>query len=90
MSRWGDPQDRELRNLVRRNEINYQNLEPNYLFEVMQQHWPDFVGEGPSARNTANQRLRKKLRQLGEEFALNGGRLPGELPICCPIVKSLS
>ena len=76
--RWGDEQDRQLRNLVRKNEINYQNLEPNYLFEVTQTYWPGFIGDGPQARNTANQRLRKKLRQLAEEFELNGGRLPGE------------
>ena len=78
MSRWGDEQDRQLRNLVRTNAINYQNLDPNYLFEVTQTHFPGFIGEGPSARNSANQRLRKKLRKLAEEFELNGGRLPGE------------
>lgn len=78
MSRWGEEQDRQLRNLVRTNQINYLNLEPNYLFEVTQTYWPEFIGEGPSARNSANQRLRKKLRKLAEEFELNGGRLPGE------------
>ena len=79
MSRWSDEQDRLLRKLVRTNQINYQNLEPNYLFEVTQTYFPEFVGEGASARNTAIQRLRKKFRQLAEEFELNGGRLlPGE------------
>lgn len=78
MSRWGEEQDRQLRNLVRTNQINYLNLEPNYLFEVTQTYWPEFIGEGTSARNSANQRLRKKFRKLAEEFELNGGRLPGE------------
>jgi len=79
MSRWSNDQDLLLRKLVRKNEINYQNLEPNYLFEVTQTYFPEFVGEGASARSTAIQRLRKKFRQLAEEFELNGGRLqPGE------------
>ena len=75
MSRWTDEQDTLLRKLVARNIITYTNLEPNYLFEVTQEHFPSFVGTGPSARATAIQRLRKKFRQLAEEFAINGGRL---------------
>ena len=75
MSRWTDKQDTELRKLVSKNIITYTNLEPNYLFEVTQEHFPDFVGTGPSARNTAIQRLRKKFRQIAEEFEINGGRL---------------
>ena len=78
MSRWSEEQDRLLRKLVRTNQINYQNLEPNYLFETTQAFFPDHIGEGTSARTTAIARLRKKFRQLAEEFELNGGRLPGE------------
>ena len=75
MSRWTDKQDAALRKLVNKNIITYTNLEPNYLFEVTQEHFPDFIGTGASARNTAIQRLCKKFRQLAEEFAINGGRL---------------
>jgi hypothetical protein len=75
MLRWTDEQDTALRNLVCKNLINYTNLEPNYLFEVTQEYFPDFIGTGASARNTAIQRLRKKFRQLAEEFAINGGRI---------------
>ena len=88
MSRWSDEQDRLLRKLVRRNQINYQNLEPNYLFETTQAFFPDHVGEGPSARTTAIARLRKKFRQLAEEFELNGGRLPGACESTAIIVPS--
>ena len=75
MSRWTDEQDTELRKLVSKNIITYTNLEPNYLFEVTQEHFPDFVGTGPSARKTAIQCLRKKFRQIAETFEINGGRL---------------
>jgi hypothetical protein len=75
MSRWTDEQDAALRKLVSKNIITYTNLEPNYLFEVTQEHFPDFIGTGTCARNTAIQRLRKKFRQLAEEFEINGGRL---------------
>ena len=92
MSCWADKQDHLLWKLVRRNEITYQNLEPNYLFKVMQTFFPDYIGEGTSAQNTAIQRLRKKFRQLAEEFELNGGRLlPGEsTAMLCPIGKFLT
>ena len=75
MLRWTDEQDAALRKLVNKNLINYTNLEPNYLFEVTQEYFPDFIGTGASARNTAIQRLCKKFRQLAEEFTINGGRL---------------
>ena len=77
MLRWTDEQDAALRKLVNKNLITYTNLEPNYLFEVTQEYFPYFVvvGTGASARNTAIQRLRKKFRQLSEEFVINGGRL---------------
>jgi len=75
ISRWTDEQDAALRKLVNKNIITYTNLELNYLFEVTQEHFPDFIGTGASARNTAIQRLCKKFRQLAEEFPINGGRL---------------
>ena len=76
--RWTDQQDAQLWQLVRNNSINYQNLEPNYLFEVSQEFFPDFIGSGSSGRATAIQRLRKKLRRLAEEFEINGGRWLGK------------
>ena len=75
MSRWTDEQDAALRKLVSKNIISYTNLEPNYLFEVTQEHFPDFIGTGTSAKNTILQRLCKKFWQLAEEFEINGGRL---------------
>jgi hypothetical protein len=75
MSRWTDEQDTALRKLVKDNIITYTNLEPNYLFEVSQEHFPDFVGTGTSTKHTSIQRLRKKFRQIAQEFEINGGRL---------------
>jgi hypothetical protein len=78
MSHWTNKQSNHLRNLVRKNLVNYTNLEPNYLFKVTQEHFPNFMGRGPSARNSAIQRLHKKFWILAKEFAINGGRLLGE------------
>jgi hypothetical protein len=75
MSRWSSQEDRELRELVRKNIVNYSNLEPNYLFEVTQEHFPSFIGTGPAAQSTAIQRLLKKFRRLAKEFTINRGRL---------------
>jgi hypothetical protein len=75
MSRWSDEQNTKLRDLVRKNIVSYTNLEPNYLFEVSQEHFPDFIVSGPNKCTTKVQCLCKKFYQLAEEFALNGGRL---------------
>ena len=53
MPRWTDEQDTKLRNLVKNNSVTYTNLEPSYLFEVTQEYFPDFIGTGLRARNTA-------------------------------------
>ena len=81
MSRWSDKQDNLLRNLVKKNLINYTNLELNYLFEVTQEHFLTFLGTGASSRSAAIQCLCKKFKLLSEEFAINGGRLSGELSV---------
>ena len=79
MSRWSSKEDACLRQLVCKNIVNYTNLEPNYLFKVTQEHFPQLIGRGPWARSTAIQRLCKKFWWLAEKFAINGGRLlPGE------------
>ena len=46
---WADEQDRTLQNLVHKYIVNFQNIEPNYLFKVTQEHFPNFIGEGKSA-----------------------------------------
>jgi hypothetical protein len=81
MSRWSDEQDVLLRNLLKKNLVNYTNLEPNYLFKVTQEHFPNFIGTGAAVRSAAIQRLCKKIKLLSEEFAVNGGRLLGELGV---------
>jgi hypothetical protein len=78
MSCWTNEQDSQLRHLVKKKLVTYTNLATNYLFEVTQEHFPDFIGPGTHARTTAIQRLRRKFRQLAEEFAINGRRLSGE------------
>lgn len=74
MPRWSDNKDEALRKLVQKNIVDFTNNNPAYLFEVTQTYFPDFAGEGQGGRSTAIQRLRKKFRQLADEFDLNGGR----------------
>ena len=75
MSSWINKQDSEFHQIVNKNLVNYTNLDPNYLFEVTQEHFPSFIGTGSSAGATAIQNLCKKLWQLGKEFVINGRRL---------------
>jgi hypothetical protein len=83
MPRWSDKEDTELRALVQKNTVNFQNTNPHYLFEVTQTYFPDFAGEGQTGRNTAVQRLRKKFRLLADEFDRNGRRWIGECSDMC-------
>jgi hypothetical protein len=79
MSCWSNKQDHLLCNLIKKNIVNYTNLELNYLFKVTQEHFPNFVRQGPTACSSTIQHLCKKFHQLSEEFAINKGRLSGEL-----------
>ncbi len=81
MPRWSNNEDKDLRALVQRNIVNFQNTEPDYLFEVTQTYFPDFTGEGQTGRNTTTQRLRKKFWQLADEFDRNGRRWLGEFRV---------
>ncbi len=78
MSCWTDKQDLYLRKLVKKNIFNYTNLKPNYLFDVTQERFPYFIGQGPTAFSTVIQCLCKKFHELSEELAVHEGRLSGE------------
>ncbi len=78
MSRWSNEQDLFLCKLVKKDIVNYTNLKPNYLFDITQEHFPNFIGQGPTACSTLIQRFCKKFRQLSEEFPVNEGRLSDE------------
>jgi hypothetical protein len=74
MVRWAQAEDNLLRQLIRSGTVNPANLEPDYLFQVTQDHFPAFVGEGATGRSTAIQRLRRKFRRILEERRLRGAR----------------
>jgi hypothetical protein len=79
---WSDEQDNLLCNLVKKNLINYTNFKPNYLLKVIQERFPNFIGTGASTHSAAVHCLHKKIKLLlSEEFAMNGGRLSGELEV---------
>jgi hypothetical protein len=49
MSRWSNEQDALLLALAKKNIVNYNNIEPDYLFDVTQEHFPNFIGTVASA-----------------------------------------
>ena len=86
MVRWSEREDTLLRQLIRSGAINPSNLDPTYLFEITQQHFPEFVGVGQSGKDTATQWLRKKFRKYLEESRLRGARRRAAgmfLILCC-------
>lgn len=74
MVRWGPAEDLLLRQHIHSGLINPQNLDPIYLFQVTQDHFPAFIGEGASSRSTAIQCLCRKFCQTLEERHLQGAR----------------
>ena len=78
MARWSEVENALLRQLIRSGTVNPSNLDPDYLFQVTQDHFPAFTGVGQSGKNTATQRLRRKFRLIQEESRLRGARRAGK------------
>jgi hypothetical protein len=97
MLHWSNNKDKDLQALVQRNIVNFQNTEPDYLFEATQTYFPDVTGEGQTGSNTATQCLHKKFRQIADEFDHNERRWLGEFRVlflslicgCC-LIKTFS
>ena len=57
---WGVEQDNLLWSLYEQNLIDPHNNTPDYCFNITQQYFPDFCGNGTAGRNHTIRRLRDK------------------------------
>ena len=72
--KWGKVQEDTLQRLLNSNTIDYRNRSPDYLYQVSQEYFGDFISEGPKGRNTAIQCMRGKFLKYEEEMQLQGVR----------------
>jgi hypothetical protein len=71
---WSKVEEKKLRELLDANIIDHRNCSPDYLYQVTQDHFGDFISEGPKGRNTAIQCMRGKFLKYEEEMQLQGVR----------------
>ena len=63
---WSSVQKSKLQDLICDNIVNYRNRSPEYLFQVNQMHFPDFISEGARGKHAAN------LIKYDKEMTLRG------------------
>lgn len=71
---WSVAQENELQKLIRLNVVDYKNRNPEYLFQITEEHFPDYISPGSKGRNSAIQRMRNKFIQYEQALALRGAR----------------
>ncbi len=71
---WSGKQEEDLRDLIRNNIVDYRNRNPDYLFEITEEHFPDFISSGTAGRNAAIQRMRGKFLKYEQDIELRGAR----------------
>ncbi len=67
-------QETELQELIRSNVVDYRNRNPDYLFQITEEHFPTYISQGASGRNAAIQRMRGKFIKYEQELQLRGAR----------------
>ena len=71
---WSVKQEEALRDLIHNNIVDYRNRNPDYLFEITEEHFPDFISSGTAGRNAAIQRMRGKFLKYEQDIELRGAR----------------
>jgi len=71
---WGVQQDKKLGDLLCTNEVNCQNRNGDYLFEVTEKYFPAFISAGKGGKNSAVQRLRGKFISFEQDLLQQGAR----------------
>ena len=71
---WSGKQDTELQELLRNNIIDYRNRNPDYLFQITEEHFPAYITPGAQGRNAAIQRMRGKFIKYEQDLQLRGAR----------------
>ena len=71
---WSGKQEKDLRDIISNNIVDYRNRNPDYLFEITKEHFPDFISSGAAGRNAAIQRMRGKFLKYEHDIELRGAR----------------
>ncbi len=71
---WSVTQENELQDLIRLNIVDYKNRNPDYLFQITEEHFSNYISPGTAGRNSAIQRMRNKFILYEQELALRGAR----------------
>jgi hypothetical protein len=71
---WSSKQEDKLQDLIRNNIVDYRNRNPEYLFNITEEHFADFISPGSSGRNAAIQRMRGKFVKYEQDLQLRGAR----------------
>jgi hypothetical protein len=71
---WSSKQETELQELLRNNIVDYKNRNPDYLFQITEEHFPAFITPGTQGRNAAIQRMRGKFIKYETDLGLRGAR----------------
>ena len=71
---WSGKQEEVLQDLIRNNVVDYRNRNPDYLFQITEEHFPDFISSGAAGRNAAIQCMRGKFLKYEQDIDLRGAR----------------
>ena len=71
---WSGKQEEVLQDLIRNNVVSYRKRNPDYLFQITEEHFPDYITPGARGRNSAIQRMRGKFLKYEQEIALREAR----------------
>ena len=71
---WSKQQETELQELIRSNVVDYRNRNPDYLFQITEEHFPAYITPGAGGRNAAIQHMRGKFIKYEQDIQLRGAR----------------
>ena len=71
---WSGKQDTDLQELLGNNIVDYRNRNPDYLFQITEEHFPAYITPGAGGRNAAIQRMRGKFIKYEQDIQLRGAR----------------
>jgi len=69
---WSGKQEEDLRDLICNNIVDFRNQNPDYMFQITEEHVPDFICSGTAGRNATTQHMRGKFLKYEQEIELRG------------------
>ena len=69
---WSKKQEDCLKYLIRSNTVDYKNQTPEYLFDITEQYFPEFISPGTQGRNSAIQHMQGKFVKYEQNIHLRG------------------